>query len=83
MTPASTRLDAYEISIASLPLPRGPLGEAVPAGHSISPRYARTKAEALVICQELVQAGYVIEVQEPNGYWDQAEIMRRLKAFTV
>ena len=83
MTTPSTPLGTYEISIARLPLPRDPLSEAAPVGHSISPRYAKTEAEALAICQELVQAGYVIEVQEPNGHWDQAEVMRRLKAFTV
>jgi len=79
MTTPSTPLGTYEISIVRLPLPRDPLSEAAPVGHSIAPRYAKTEAEAFAICRELVQAGYGIEVKGPNGHWNEAEVLRRLK----
>jgi hypothetical protein len=81
MTAASTPSGMYEISIVRLPLPRHSLIEATPVGHSISPRWAADEAEALAICQELIQAGYGIEVKKPNGVWKQAEVRLRLKTF--
>jgi hypothetical protein len=70
----------YEISVKRLPLPRHPLSEAAPEGHSIAPRHARTEAEALKVCRELVRAGYEIEVTRPNLRWDHQEVLRRLNS---
>jgi hypothetical protein len=68
----------YEISITRLPLPRYPLGEATPERHSIAPRRARTEAEAISVCSELVHDGYEVEVTGPNIHWDHQEVLRRL-----
>jgi hypothetical protein len=79
MSVSTLQPNLLEISIVRLPLPRYPLSEAAPEGHSIMPRLAETEAAALAICGELVQDGYGVEVKGPNVCWDEAEVMRRVK----
>jgi hypothetical protein len=83
MDASTLQTSLYEISIVRLPLPRDPLSEAAPEGHSITPRHANTEAEALVECGILVRKGYGVEVTGPNVHWDHAEVLRRLNSGAV
>ncbi len=67
----------YEISVISLPLPR--YSDEQSEGPIIKPpRVVVTEAEALTECSRLVQAGYWVEVNGPDGDWDNDEVRRRL-----
>ena len=77
---AAEEIGRYTVSIVRLPLPRYPLSEMPPEGHSITRTSYRveTEAAALARSRELIQAGYGIEVTGPNLRWDRAEVMRKL-----
>jgi transcriptional regulator with XRE-family HTH domain len=70
----------YTVSIVRLPLPRHPLNEMAPKGHSLTRTSYRveTEAAALARARELIQAGYGIEVTGPNLRWDRTEVVRKL-----
>jgi hypothetical protein len=83
MDGSTLQTSLYEISIVRLPLPRHPLSEAAPEGHSITLRHANTEAEELAECGILVKNGYWVEVTGPNVHWDHGEVLRRLNSGTV
>ena len=72
----------YMVKVNRLPLPIGPLAEGLPERKltiSAKPDVYSSEADALLRARVLVQEGYGISIELPDGWeWSHQEIPRRL-----